>query len=91
MLEVYPGSISLQRLDYLNSLTWMWYPTPSYSKVGVEKDIICIKMKKLMDLCYMSCKATIDSNDGEPFLVVFATQVIINISLIYLKLITFIQ
>lgn len=66
MLEVYPGSISLQRLDYLNSLTWMWYPTPSYSKVGVEKDIICIKMKKLMDLCYMSCKATIDSNDGEP-------------------------
>lgn len=66
MLEFYISEVTIQRQDYSNSLSWSQTSTPFTRNVEVKKDTICIKMKKLMDLCYMSCKAIIDSNDGEP-------------------------
>lgn len=66
MVETYISSISVQRIDYLNSLDWLYYLTPYYAKVETEKDIICNKMKKLINLCCISCKAIIKSNKGEP-------------------------
>lgn len=66
MLEFYISSVTIQRQDYLNLLAWSQCTNPFIRNTEIKKDTICIKMKKLMDLCYMSCKAIIDSNDGEP-------------------------
>ena len=66
MLEFYISSVTIQRQDYLDLLSWSQSPTLYSRNSKAEKDTICIKMKKLMDLCYISCKAIIDSNDGDP-------------------------
>ena len=66
MLEFYISNVTIQRQKYLNFLSWSQCINPFIKNVEVKKDIICIKMKKLIDLCYISCKAIIDSNNGEP-------------------------
>ena len=66
MLEFYISTVTIQRQDYSNLLSWSHHLTLFNRNTEVKKDTICIKMKKLMDLCYMSCKTIIESNDGEP-------------------------
>lgn len=65
MLESFTSGITIQRHNILSLLSQSQSPTLFYKNNNAEKDTICQKMKKLIDFCYVSCKAIIKFDKDE--------------------------